>query len=79
MTVSENNDRKALDSAGFTKASEVITGKPQMTTGKPHRFGQKQADSRFYPECDFDTTGICSGALQESIDSRISRTGLVYD
>lgn len=46
-TVGKKNDRKTLDSAGFTKAAELITGSTRMTTRKPHRFGQKSANSRF--------------------------------
>lgn len=50
VTVRWKNDGEAPDSAGFTKASESITGKQNLTTQIPHRFGQKPANSRFYPE-----------------------------
>ena len=41
---------EVFDSAGFTKVAESITGKPEMTTQKPHRFDRKSANSRFYTE-----------------------------
>ncbi len=69
MTVGKKNDRKTLDSAGFTKAAELITGSTRMTTRKPHRFGQNSANSRFYTEWLIDTTGICPGRNLDWIKS----------
>lgn len=57
-----DGERKTIANEGtppkFAKSAESIAFKEQLTILKPVCFGQKRSDSRFYPECVIDTTGI---------------------
>ena len=56
--MSEKRSRMKGLRPNFANSEESIAFKEQLTILKPVCFGQKQFNSRFYPECVIDTTGI---------------------